>query len=76
MLKTTEITTFTCINLQSETTAGSSQQVGKRHKNFHDSRLEILKEANSSAFPECDDLTINLMSELIKESSEGEYQRK
>ena len=76
LLETTEITTLSSINIQSETTADSSQQVGKGDKNFQDSRLEVLKEASSSAFPECDDLTINLMSETIKKSSEQEYQRK
>ena len=76
LVKTTKITAFTCINLQGETTAGSSRQVDKGHKNFHNSRLEILSKANSSAFPECDNLTINLMTETIRKSSAGDYQRK
>ena len=76
MVKTTKITAFTCINLQGETTAGSSRQVDKGHKNFQNSHMEILRAANGSAFPECDELTINLMTETIKKSSEGDYQRK
>ena len=76
VLETTEISAFTCINIQSETTASSSQQTCKRDKNFHNSRVEILKEANSSIFPGCDDRTISLMSESVQKTSEGEYQRK
>ena len=74
--KTTEITAITRVNIQSEATTSGSQQASKRQKNIHSSRLEILKQANSSAFPDCDDMTINLMSETIKKSSEKEYQRK
>ena len=38
--------------------------------------MEILKRANSLAFPDCDNRTIDLVSESIKKSSEREYQRK
>ena len=76
LFETTKITTLSSINIQSESTADSGLQVDKGDKNFSSSRLEILKEANSSALPECDDLTINLMSETVKSSSEQEYQRK
>ena len=76
LVKTTKITAFTCINLRGETTADSSRQIDKGHKNFQNSRMEILRAANGSAFPECDKLTINLMTETIKKSSEGDYQRK
>ena len=76
LFETTKITTLSSINIQSESTADSGLQVDKGDKNFSSSRLEILKEANSSALPECDDLTINLMSESVKSSSEQEYQRK
>ena len=74
--KTTEITAITRVNIQSEATTSGSQQASNRQKNVQNSRLEILKEAISSTFPNCDDRTINLMSETIKKSSENEYQRK
>ena len=76
VVQTTKVTAYSSFNLRGKTTAGSSRQVGKGHKDFQNSRLEILRAANGSAFPECDDLTISLMTETIKKSSEGDYQRK
>ena len=76
VVQTTKVTAYTNFNLRGETTAGSSRQVGNGKEDFENSRLEILRAANSSEFPGCDNLTIDLMTETIKKSSEAEYQRK
>ena len=46
LVKTTKITAFICVNLQSETTAGNKRQKDKGHQNFQNSRMEIIREAN------------------------------
>ena len=76
VVHTTKVTAYTNLKLRGKTTASSSRQVGNGHEDFQSSRLEVLRAANSSEFPECDDLTINLMTETIRKSSEGDYQYK
>ena len=76
VVQTTKITAYTNFNLPSKTTAGSSRQDGKEYKDFQNSHLEVLRAANESAYPVCEEETICLMTESIKKSSEEDYQRK
>ena len=75
-IQTTKVTVYTNFNIQSKTTAGSSRQTGKRHKDFQNSCLEVLRAANELAFPFCDEETISLMTKSIRKSSEEDYQKK
>ena len=75
-IQTTKVTVYTNFNIQSKTTAGSSRQTGERHKDFQNSRLEVLRAANESVFPFCDEETISLITKSIRKSSEEDYQRK
>ena len=76
MVQITKVTAYTNLNIQSKTTASSSRQTGERHKDFQNSRLEVLREANETAFPFCDEETISLITKSIRKSSEEDYQRK
>ena len=74
VVQTTKVTAYSNINLRGKPTAGSSQQIREEPEDFQNSRLEILRAANGSEFPECVYQTINLMTETIQKSSEGDYQ--
>ena len=76
VVRTTEITSYSKVNLQSKTPAESRQQDGEEHINFHNSRVEVLKAATSFQFPDCDPQTINLITGTVRKSSEDDYQRK
>ena len=65
MVQTTKITAYTNLNIQSKTTASSSRQTGERHKDLKNSHLEVLREANETAFPFCDEETISLITKSI-----------
>ena len=74
VVHTTEFTTYSNVNLQGDPPAESRQQNSEEPEDFHNSRVEVLRAANSSEFPDCESQTIDLMPETIRKSSEDDYQ--
>ena len=76
MVPTADIKAITTKHFRSKTSTAGRKNATVRDENFKNSRLEVLKVANSSKYPDCDDETINLISSPVKKSSESDYQRK
>ena len=76
MVPTAEIKAFSIKHFTYKATTTGRRRATVRDENFKNSRLEVLKVANSTRYPDCDNETINLISSPVKKSSENDYQRK
>ena len=76
LVLSSQITSVSFVQNKGSTATAGRKPAGKRHKDFHTSRVGVLKEACVEQFPDCDQQTLNLVARSVRQSSEADYQRK